>query len=129
VLAAALAASGINGADAQTKPTMTATLVDADKKAAEAAATVDVTTTDIQLVDPAISKEQPVPGQGHLHYQVDSGPVVATPSPKLTYHELAPGPHTIVVMLVGNDHKPLGPQERLTLTVPASAADKVKSGY
>ena len=25
--------------------------------------------------------------------------------------------HTILVMLVGNDHKPLGPQQQLTVTV------------
>ncbi len=58
------------------------------------------------------------PGQGHLHYQVDKGPVVATPTAKLTWHDLTPGTHTIVVMLAGNDHKPLGPQQQLTVTVP-----------
>jgi hypothetical protein len=65
--------------------------------------------------------EKPVPGQGHLHYRVDKGPVIATPTPKLSLHELAPGAHTILVMLVGNDHKPLGPQQELNVTVPPQA--------
>ena len=104
-----------------TKPTMTAKLVDADKKAAEKAATVEVTTSGIELVDPAISHEKAVAGQGHLHYQLDKGPVVATPSAKLSYHELTPGMHTILVVLASNDHKPLGPREQLTVTVPNPA--------
>lgn len=102
-----------------TQPTMTARLIDPEKKAASRAATIEVTTTGIQLTDPAISNEKPVPGQGHLHYQLDKGPIIATPTAKLSFHELAPGPHTIVVMLAGNDHKPLGPQQQLTVTVPA----------
>ena len=74
-----------------TKPSMTAKLIDADKKAAGRAATVEVTTSGIELVDPAISMEKAVAGQGHLHYQLDKGPIVATPTAKLSYHELAPG--------------------------------------
>jgi hypothetical protein len=104
-----------------TKPTMTAKLVDPDKKAADKAATVEVTTSGVELTDPAISHEKAVPGQGHLHYQLDKGPVVATPAAKLSYHELAPGTHTILVVLAGNDHKPLGPQQQLTVTVPQQA--------
>jgi hypothetical protein len=114
---------GVKAIDAQTpsgsmKPTMTAKLVDPDKKAAEGAATVEVTVSGVELTDPAMANEKPVPGQAHLHYQVDRGPVVATPTAKLTYHDLTPGSHTIVVMLVGNDHKPLGPQQQLTVNVP-----------
>jgi hypothetical protein len=108
---------------AATKPTMTAKLVDPEKKAAEKAATVEVTTSGIELTDPAISHEKAVPGQGHLHYQLDKGPVVATPTAKLSYHELTPGTHTILVVLAGNDHKPLGPQQQLTVSVPTSAPE------
>lgn len=112
------AGGGFEPAYAQAKLAMTAKLVDPDKKAAAGGATVEVTTSGVQLTDPALSNEKPVPGQGHLHYQVDKGPVVATPAAKLSYHELTPGSHTILVMLVGNDHKPLGPQQQLTVTVP-----------
>lgn len=103
---------------AATKPTMTAKLIDPEKKAAGRAATVEVTTSGVELVDPALSMEKAVPGQGHLHYQVDKGPIIATPSAKLSFHELTPGTHTIVVVLAGNDHKPLGPQQTLSVTVP-----------
>ena len=118
-----------------TKPTMTAKLIDADKKAADKAATVEVTVAGVELTDPAMSHEKAVPGQAHLHYQLDKGPVVATPTAKLTYHELTPGSHTILVVLAGNDHKPLGPQQQLTVTVPQSstmaspAADKSKADH
>ena len=123
VTVALTALVGVPTMDAQapgsaTKPIMTAKLIDADKKAAGRAATVEVTTSGIELVDPAISMEKAVAGQGHLHYQVDKGPVIATPSAKLSFHELAPGPHTILIVLAGNDHKPLGPQQQLTVTVP-----------
>jgi hypothetical protein len=111
---------------AATKATMTAKLVDADTKASQRAATVEVTTSGVQLVDPGISMEKAAAGQGHLHYQLDKGPIVATPAAKLSFHELAPGPHTIVVMLAGNDHKPLGPQQQLSVTVPAQTQ---KAGY
>jgi hypothetical protein len=124
VMALALAVCASQRMDAQapgaaTAATMTAKLVDADKKAGQRAATVEVTTSGVQLVDPGISMEKPVAGQGHLHYQLDKGPIIATPAAKLSFHELAPGPHTIVVMLAGNDHKPLGPQQQLSVTVPA----------
>jgi hypothetical protein len=103
---------------ASTRPTMTAKLVDPEKKAAERTATVEVTVSGVELIDPATAMEKTAAGQGHLHYQVDKGPVIATTAPKLSFHELTPGSHTIVVMLAGNDHKPLGPQERLMVTVP-----------
>jgi hypothetical protein len=109
--------------DAQTpsspmKPTMTAKLVDPDKKAADRAATVEVTVSGVELTDPAMANEKPVAGQAHLHYQVDKGPVVATTAAKLSFHELTPGSHTIHVVLAGNDHKPLGPQQQLSVNVP-----------
>jgi hypothetical protein len=47
--------------------------VDKDKKAQEKAATVEVKVSGVKLIDPAMMKEQPKEGQGHLHYQVDSG--------------------------------------------------------
>lgn len=98
--------------------TLTATLVDAEKKAKQKAATVEVKTTGIALIDPAKANEMAKPGQGHLHYQVDSGPIIATTTTKLSFHELTPGPHKIVVMLAANDHSPLGPQQTLEVTIP-----------
>ena len=99
-------------------PTLTATLVDAEKKAAQKAATVEVKTTGIDLMDPAKVNEMAKAGQGHLHYQVDGGPVIATTATKLSFHGLSSGAHKIVVMLAGNDHNPLGPQQTLEVTIP-----------
>lgn len=103
---------------AQGTPTLTARLVDAEKKAQQKAATVDVKVTGIKIVDPAEANEKPVAGQGHLHYQVDDGPVIATTTMKLSFHGLTPGAHKIVVTLAGNDHNPLGPQQTLNVTIP-----------
>jgi Family of unknown function (DUF6130) len=50
--------------------------------------------------------------------------VIATPTPKLSFHGLTPGVHTIVVTLAGNDHKPLGPQQKVMVTVPAATSPK-----
>jgi hypothetical protein len=78
-------------------------------------------------------------GEGHLFFQLDGGKfdrpqytganarlaqqarVVGrfTPSVtnKLTYRNLPEGKHTVVVYLVGNDHKRLGPRDGITFTV------------
>lgn len=99
--------------------TMTAKLVDPEKKAAKKEATVEVSTA-VKLIDPSTVGDKPMTGQGHLHYQVDNGPIIATPAAKLSFHELTPGAHTITVTLVGNDHKPLGPAQKLTVTIPST---------
>jgi hypothetical protein len=97
---------------------LTAKLVDPEAKAKKQAATVEVTVKGLTLIDPAKVNEVPAKNQGHLHYQVDDGPIIATTAPKLSFHGLKAGPHTITVALAANDHSPLGPQEKLTVTVP-----------
>ena len=87
-------------------------------EAQQKAATVSVETNGIKLIDPASVNEQAKAGQGHLHYQVDSGPIIATTATKLSFHGLRAGAHKIVVMLAGNDHNPLGPQQTLEVTIP-----------
>ena len=99
-------------------PSLSAKLVDPVEKAKKQAATVQVTVKGVRIVDPAPSGEKPIKGQGHLHYQVDDGPVIATTAPKLSFHGLKKGAHTITVSLAANDHNPLGPQEKLTVTIP-----------
>ena len=76
----------------------------------------------IQLVDPASVQEKPKAGQGHLHYRVDDGPVIATTAPKLSFHELSPGEHRFELTLAGNDHQPLMPSKTLRVTVPEGHA-------
>ena len=112
----ALASPGAALAD----PMLEAKLVDA-KATAHGSAAVQVSVSGIDLVDPATVQEKPRAGQGHLHYRIDSGPVVATPSTKLSLHELSPGEHSIEVTLVGNDHEPLGPRATVPVSIPAGA--------
>jgi hypothetical protein len=97
---------------------LTATLVDPEAKAAKQAATVKVTTRGVRIVDPALSGEKPRRGQGHLHYRVDDGPVIATTATKLSFHGLKSGAHSIMVQLAANDHSPLGPEQKLSVTIP-----------
>lgn len=99
-------------------PTMSAKLVDADQKAKKKSATVSVNVHGLKIVDPASVNEKAAKGQGHLHYRVDDGPVIATTATKLSFHGLSSGTHTITVTLAGNDHAPLGPSETLNVTVP-----------
>ena len=110
--------SGAAAADGPPTMSLRAELVDPEAKGRKQAATVKVTTTGVRIVDPALSEEKPVKGQGHLHYQVDDGPVVATTAPKLSFHGLKSGAHTIVVALAANDHSPLGPEQKLSVTIP-----------
>jgi len=101
------------------EPALDASLIDRDAKARKGWATIQVEVRGIDLVDSPTGR--PVDGQGHLHYRVDDGPVIATPTARLGFHGLAIGAHRILVELVGNDHRPLGPAKTLELTVPPDA--------
>ncbi len=98
--------------------TMSAQLVNPEEEAKERAAVVKVSVSGIQLVDPDTAGKTPHPGQGHLAYRVDMGPVVVTTATKLAFHELPQGPHRIVVELVANDGTPIGPHRVLNVTAP-----------
>lgn len=98
--------------------TLTASLVDADENGAKRTSVVQASVEGIELVDPAAVNEKPRDGQGHLHYQLDGGPLIATTNTKMSFHELTSGAHSVTVTLVGNDHAPLGPQQTLTVNIP-----------
>lgn len=106
-----------NAASAQ-PASLKAALVDAEAKAKKQSATVKVEVKGLKLVDPGEAGEKAKGGQGHLHYKLDDGPVIATTATKLSFHGLKSGAHAISVMLAGNDHSPLGPSETLSVTVP-----------
>ena len=109
---------GTSSMSAAHEPKLEAKLVDADEKAKKKSATVSVEVHGVKLIDPATVKEKPAKGQGHLHYRIDDGPVIATTATKLSFHELTSGPHTFLVMLAANDHSPLGPSVTLNVTIP-----------
>ena len=99
-------------------PALTLRLVEPEKKAREKTATLEVKVSGLTLVDPASTKEQPRPHQGHLHYRLDDGPVIATTTTKLSFHELQPGDHQFLVALAANDHTPLGPEQTVRVNIP-----------
>ena len=96
-----------------TEPQLTAKVVDKSRPG-DITASVMVDVQNVELVDPASVQEQPKEGQGHLHYQVDDGFMIATTAKKLSFHGLKPGEHTFKVMLAQNNHAPAGPQQTLT---------------
>jgi hypothetical protein len=98
--------------------TLNATLINPMVNAKEKTATVQVTVGGVKLIDPAMTNGKPTKGQGHLHYQIDGGPIIATTTTKLSFHNLTPGKHKIVIMLANNDHSPAGPQKTLEVNVP-----------
>jgi hypothetical protein len=118
VIAAAAALLLLAGAAAAQDPSLTAKLVDAENKALKKSATVEVKVAGVKIVDPSSVNEKPVKGQGHLHYQIDDGPVIATTATKLSFHGLNSGKREIKVMLAANDHLALGPTQILEVTVP-----------
>lgn len=97
---------------------LAAELVDPDRKALKKSATITVHVSGIKMIDSAAAKEKPVKGQGHLHYKIDNGLIIATTATKLSFHELSSGAHSFTVNLAGNDHSPLGPSQTLNVTVP-----------
>ena len=107
-----------NGESGQAAAKMTASLVDPAISAKDKSATVTVEVTGVQLIDPAMTDKKPTKGQGHLHYRVDDGPVIATTATKLSFHGLTPGKHKIVVVVANNDHSTSGLEQTLEITVP-----------
>jgi len=57
-------------------------------------------------------------GTAHLHYQLGTGPDIATATTVLTFANLGSGKHTIHVKLVDSNHKPLGFNDTVTVTIP-----------
>ena len=101
-----------------------ARLIEAASAAREGSATIQVNVSGLEIVDPSAVQEKPRNGQGHLHYRVDDGPIIATTITKLSFHGLSAGMHHISVALVGNDHQPLGLVKELEVSVPERIAER-----
>lgn len=99
-------------------PELSAKLLDAEHNALKKEAAVEVSVKNLKLVDPEEAGEKPKSGEGHVHYQIDAGPVVATTATKLSFHEMPPGKHEIKVTLSANDSLPLGPAKILKVSIP-----------
>jgi hypothetical protein len=120
-LALALGTTSFSGTARAAEPKLSAALVDRLANAKKGWAMVETKVSGIELASsPKSGGSAP---EGHLHYKVDDGPVVATTATRLGFHALAPGVHHIQVQLVGSDHQPLGPVTNLDLRVPPGAGD------
>jgi len=117
-LIAAAAVACLAAAAAAQEPSMNAKLVDPGGKGLKRLAVVELNLTGLRIVDPATAKEKAKKGQGHVHFQIDGGPVIDTTATTLSFRELPDGKHTITVTLAGNDHNPLGPAQSLAVTIP-----------
>lgn len=111
--------SAVPGGTVQTgSVTFRATLVNPEKQTLKKSAEVQVTVQGVKLTEPDATTDQALVGQAHIHYQMDDGPVIATTSTKLGFHGLKPGKHKLLVMLAGNDHKPIGQPQMLDINIP-----------
>lgn len=95
-----------------------AKLVDSEANASKRSAVVEVKASGLILIDPALSTKMNTTPEGHFHYQVDNGFVIATPVNKLSFHNLSSGTHQISVSLADNDHKAIGLAQVLMVTIP-----------
>jgi hypothetical protein len=110
----------LGAARALAEPALDAELMNEALNGRKAAAVIRVAVSGVELVDPDEAGAEPVAGQAHLLYRLDGGPVVATTARKLAFRELAPGSHSVAVLLAGNDGAPLGPQETLAVLIPSA---------
>ena len=77
---------------------------------------VKVDTTNLEFVMPSNTV---VPGQGHVHFMLDSQPVKMSAKPDYVFEGVGPGQHTLKAELVHNDAKPFTPpiEEEITFLV------------
>jgi hypothetical protein len=106
-----------NAAAYDSHASLRAQLLKPEEYSRRRAAAVKVTVTGVRLVDPDSVNDKAQPGQGHLAYRVDMGPVVATAT-RLTFSRLPKGRHEILVELVANDDTPLGPHDVKRVDIP-----------
>jgi hypothetical protein len=100
--------------------------------------TADVKIENFELDPDAVGKS-PVPGRGHLHFQLDGGKFdipansgengkiaeqlgvdgkySPATEPTITYEKIPPGDHTLVVFLANNNHTDTGVTAKTEFTV------------
>jgi predicted lipoprotein with Yx(FWY)xxD motif/plastocyanin len=115
-------------------PTVTITTPTSGQNVAAGDLTVTITVTNFNVVD---KQGQPsVAGEGHVHFYLDipapttagkpavpaSGVWAHVSGTTYTFSNVTPGPHTITVQLVNNDHTPLIPVVTAQVNVTVGAA-------
>src|SRR5262249_51649690 len=100
------------------RPALEARLVDAVKRAEAGTASVEVTVSGVDLVEPVSATSAPEAGKGPLPHEIDGGRVITTSVRRLSFHNLASGPHSIVVALVTGDPGSRSAECALPVTIP-----------
>lgn len=104
---------------------------------------VAVQVTNFNVVDK--QGQTNVPGEGHLHFYLDVTPPTTPGQPAIptsgvwahvsattyTFNSVVPGPHTIWVQLVNNDHTPVTPPvvAQIRVTVAPNSGGGGGGGY
>lgn len=97
---------------------VTAELVKPAANSKRGVALLSIHVIGLQIVDPIEVDEVPKAGEGHVHVQLNDGPILAVPSLKMRLTHIAPGQHVIKVMLHANDHSPIGSGTEVPLLIP-----------
>lgn len=110
-------AQGLGDLGGDKAPTLNVKVLDQKENTAQKAISVESEVQNFDLADPHEVNEIVKEGQGHIHYRLDDGPVIATTAKRLSFHEVKPGTHTLTVNLAGNDHKQVGTEQKLSVEV------------
>ncbi|PWT89692.1 MAG: hypothetical protein C5B54_08510 [Acidobacteria bacterium] len=95
---------------------LTAKLVDEQSEAKQKMATVQVSVSGVTMSE---MHGGDMHHQGaHLHYQVDNGPIVVSPSKTMSFANLSSGSHTITVTVADANHQPISEPQTLNVTIP-----------
>lgn len=100
---------------AQSGATLRANLVEPEKNAERKALAVRVHVGGAALMDPTRGNES---WAAHLHYVLDDGAAIATASPRMSFHGLPSGQHTLLVRLMNHRDEPLAEEKKLEVSIP-----------
>lgn len=100
---------------AQSGATLRANLVEQEKNAERRVLAVRVHVAGVALMDPTRGSES---WAAHLHYVLDDGAAIATASPRMSFHGLTSGPHTLLVRLMNSREETISEERKLEVTIP-----------
>jgi hypothetical protein len=97
-------------------PEITLSLVRPERNAPQHRAVVKVSTWGTPLADPA--KTQGNPDANYLIYKIDNHSQVLSGSDEMVFDNLAPGQHTVTVMMADSKGRPEGDKSELKFEIP-----------
>lgn len=98
---------------AATPPTIELVSPAAGAKVPAGDVSLSVKTTGLKFVMPSNTL---VPGEGHVHFELDDEPVMMSTTPDYVYEGVSAGEHKLTAELVQNDTKPFSPPVKQEIT-------------